>query len=165
MGRLTTLEGYSRGPAQLKRFKDRSSVQDCSVEGLEGPCWVLPPNQPAGYAVTTLRMDDGKPKTLLVHRVAYMLLVGPIPPGLEIDHLCGSKTCWNPQHLEAVTRLTNMKRSNAGAKPEDLQCRSGHIRTESNTYTYLLKNGRVNRSCKECKRIYGQAYRSANRPL
>jgi hypothetical protein len=153
MDRLLTLDGYSRGPAQLKRFEDRSVMQDCPVEGLEGQCWVLPANQPTGYAVTTLRMNDGKSKTLLVHRVAYMLMVGPIPSGLEIDHLCNVHTCWNPQHLEAVTRGVNMRRSNAGAKPNDRECRNGHLRTPENTYSTVFKDGRTYRSCRECAQV------------
>lgn len=158
--RLLTLEGYSRGPAQLDRFKARSSIQPCPVEGLEGPCWVLPPNQPTGYAVTTLRMADKTSKTLLVHRVAYMLLVGPIPEGFEVDHRCNVHTCWNPDHLEAVTRLANMRRSNAGAKPNDLQCRNGHLRTPENTYTYRDRDGKVHRTCQECNRVRDQARRA-----
>lgn len=147
---LTALDGYSRGPDQIRRFTARSSMCDCSVKGLEGQCWVLPPNLRGGYAVTTLTMDDGRRKTLLVHRVAYMLLVGPIPPGLEIDHRCNVLTCWNPDHMEAVTRLVNMRRSKAGRKPEDHQCRNGHIRTLVNTYTYTDKTGRRYRNCRDC---------------
>lgn len=159
--RLLTLEGYSRGPAQLERFRARSVMQDCPVAGLEGQCWVLPPNQPTGYAVTTLRMADKTSKTLLVHRVAYMLLVGPIPRGREVDHKCGVLTCWNPAHLEAVTRGVNMKRSNAGAKRNDLQCRKGHLRTEANTYTYVDREGKTHRTCRDCARARDQARRAS----
>lgn len=159
--RLSTLEGYSRGPAQLERFRARSVVQDCPVEGLEGPCWVLPPNQPSGYAVTTLHMDDGKTKTLLVHRVAYMIAIGPIPSDLEIDHRCGVLTCWNPDHLEAVTRAVNMRRSHAGRKPEDYKCRNGHIRTPKNTYSTVLKSGRKYRACRDCAQVRDQARRAS----
>jgi hypothetical protein len=53
----------------------------------------------------------GERKEKLVHRVMYELLVGPIPEGLEIDHLCGEPSCWNPKHLEPVTRSENVLRS------------------------------------------------------
>jgi hypothetical protein len=44
------------------------------------------------------------------HRLAYELLIGPIPDGLQIDHLCRNKVCCNPQHLEPVTAQENLRR-------------------------------------------------------
>jgi hypothetical protein len=52
-------------------------------------------------------------RTQSTHRLAYELLVGPIPDGLTIDHLaepCGNKLCCNPVHMEPVTRLENYRR-------------------------------------------------------
>ena len=46
-----------------------------------------------------------------VHRVVYERLVGPIPDGLQIDHLCEVRSCCNPAHLEAVTQSVNMLRA------------------------------------------------------
>lgn len=51
---------------------------------------------------------DGR--TSGAHRVAYAAWRGPIPVGLEIDHLCREPRCVNPEHLEPVTRLENMRR-------------------------------------------------------
>ena len=39
-----------------------------------------------------------------------LLAVGPIPDGREIDHLCRNHRCVNPDHLEPVTHLENMRR-------------------------------------------------------
>lgn len=49
----------------------------------------------------------------LVHRVTYTELVGPVPEGLELDHLCRNRGCCNPAHLEAVTHAENMRRGTA----------------------------------------------------
>jgi hypothetical protein len=49
-------------------------------------------------------------KIVRAHRWAYETLVGPIPEGMELDHLCHITTCVNPNHLEAVTHLENVRR-------------------------------------------------------
>ena len=46
----------------------------------------------------------------LAHRVAYALVKGYIPDGLELDHLCRNRRCVNPDHLEAVTHTVNVRR-------------------------------------------------------
>lgn len=66
----------------------------------------------AGYGQTSynLRTTTGKLRPSLVHRVAYELFKGEIPAGLELDHLCRNRKCFNPDHLEAVTHQENMIR-------------------------------------------------------
>lgn len=71
-------------------------------------------------------------RTTGAHRVSYQALVGPIPEGLELDHLCRVKHCVNPDHLEPVTHSENVRRGVA-ARPPSERCRNGHLRTMENT--------------------------------
>lgn len=59
------------------------------------------------------RIRDGH-KMRGAHRVSWEIKNGPIPEKLEIDHLCKCCCCVNPDHLEAVTKLENVRRSDAG---------------------------------------------------
>jgi hypothetical protein len=56
------------------------------------------------------RLGGNKGGSQLAHRAAYELIIGPIPAGLTIDHLCGVKICVNPAHLEPVTARENLER-------------------------------------------------------
>lgn len=81
------------------------------------------------------------------HRVLYELLVGPVPEGLELDHLCRNAGCVNPGHLEPVTHQENIMRSPRNGQSV---CQDGHPRTPENTYVYTYK-GVERRYCKPCQ--------------
>jgi hypothetical protein len=87
--------------------------------------------------------------TFLAHRLGYEFTYGPVPVGLDLDHLCRVKLCVNPVHLEPVTFLVNMRRRyalNPDTRPE--YCLRGHRWTEFNTYI-IPSNGR--RRCLDCQ--------------
>lgn len=65
------------------------------------------------------------------HRVVYELLVGPVPKGLELDHLCRNHSCVNPAHLEAVTHQVNMSRMQVRVRTH---CPQGHPYSGDNLY-------------------------------
>jgi len=74
------------------------------------PCWIWIGGQKGnGYGCLNIRRG-GKHTTLCAHRAAYEELVGPIPDGYQIDHLCGVTLCCNPNHLEAVPGAENLRR-------------------------------------------------------
>jgi HNH endonuclease len=63
------------------------------------------------------------------HRIVYTHLIGPIPIGLEIDHICNVRDCLNPEHLRTVTHAENVRR----AFPPLTEFRCGHPATAANT--------------------------------
>lgn len=91
--------------------------------------------------------------TYRAHRVAYEALRGPIPKGLQMDHLCRTPACVNPDHLEAVTARENTLRSNntAGKNSRKTHCMRGHEFTPDNIYW----QGK-NRHCKTCNKEAGR---------
>lgn len=88
------------------------------------------------------------------HRIAYLAMVGPIPPKLDLDHLCRVRRCVNPDHLEPVTRSVNLTRGLTGKFHRDREtCRRGHPMTEENTFHCIkMDKGRVYkaRQCRTC---------------
>lgn len=88
----------------------------------------------------------------LIHRVAYEALVGPIPAGLELDHLCRNRACYNPAHLEPVTHAENVRRGSSGARMRNrTRCPQGHPYDETNTCHVQRSNGKKQRACRACK--------------
>lgn len=94
------------------------------------------------------------------HRVAYELFRGPIPVGLELDHLCRVRSCVNPEHLEIVTRRENMLRGPTlqAANAAKTVCCHGHPFTADNTRVY--KGMRV---CLSCRRETDQRAKARKR--
>lgn len=85
------------------------------------------------------------------HRCAYVFAKGPIPEGLEIDHLCGNRACVEPAHLEPVTHRENLLRSSsnfAAINAAKTHCPQGHPYDGKNTY----RTPTGARSCRACNR-------------
>jgi hypothetical protein len=86
----------------------------------------------------------------IAHIVAYELLIGPVPKGLELDHKCRVTSCVNPAHLEPVTHRENVIVRGVGPfaqRARQTHCLRGHEFTPKNTYIHKSRGVRVCRTC------------------
>src|SRR3990167_4248135 len=91
------------------------------------------------------------------HRFSYEQARGPIPIGMEIDHLCRNTGCTNPEHLEPVPHRINVLRGigTPAVNAVKTACPRGHQYDTSNTIRY--PDGR--RWCRKCKNQQAREYR------
>ncbi len=92
-------------------------------------CWLWTSTIAGGYGVFRLgSMADGTRRRVPAHRFAYEQLVGPIPEGFDLDHLCRVRNCVNPEHLEPVTRRENLLRGVGipALNAAKTHCKRGH---------------------------------------
>ena len=105
----------------------------------------------AGYGVTSTVRGGRRG----AYRVVWEILVGEIPAGLDVDHLCRNPICVNPGHLEPVTHAENVRR---GARARDTGiCRRGHPFDEQNTY----RSPEGWRACRACRRELARERKAA----
>lgn len=104
-----------------RKTKTENLFKLCVYKAKKSGCWMwLGKCDPRlGYGAVE-RVWKGK-RYVLAHRLAYAVLVGEIPDGYTIDHLCLNRACCNPEHLEAVTFEENLRR-----KYVRLKCPRGH---------------------------------------
>lgn len=89
-----------------------------------------------GYG--SLRVNN---HTKRVHRISYELYYKVDLNELHIDHICKNRSCWNPNHLDAVSQEENNKRI---IRQEQLYCKYGHLRAG------IIRKNSVSRRCRVC---------------
>jgi hypothetical protein len=111
-------------------------------------CWPWKGAVSKGYGNFRVGGRDGRMQG--AHRVAYELCIGPVPPGMQLDHLCENSRCVNPTHLEVVTSRENTLRGRSFAAMRALQvrCKRGHLLDGDNVYRAPGYPNR--RACRAC---------------
>jgi glycine/D-amino acid oxidase-like deaminating enzyme len=118
-----------RNAEQLERVLPQRLV-DKFFARIEPPisfyhCWIWAKTRDKcgyGRASTGRVMVGQRKRSVLAHRWAYELAIGPIPEGLEIDHLCNVRSCVNPLHLEPVTHRENVRRGHGAEASRSPAC-------------------------------------------
>lgn len=128
-----------RGAPKEQRFFKYVKVVDS--------CWVWQGGVDAkGYG----HFQAENRRCVRAHRFSWELVNGPIPKGMQLDHLCRDTACVNPLHLEVVSNLTNTLRSTnfIAVHAQKTHCVNGHPFDGINSYI----GKRRNRVCRQCQR-------------
>jgi hypothetical protein len=115
--------------------------------------WLGAIMKPDSYGVAAV---TEKGKSRLAHRIVYEGIVGLVPKGLQLDHLCRMRCCVNPDYMEVVTHRVNTLRGNSVSAicARRNHCKHGHEYTVENT---IVRRG-GSRRCRTCR-----DYENANR--
>lgn len=138
---------------------DRLMANVSKPDGETG-CWFsgLRPDS-KGYAQVS-ESSSGHVRMLRGHRVTYEELIGPVPEGMELDHLCRVRACINPSHMEPVTHRENVMRGEgiSASAAARTHCPSGHA------YLPGLVSSRGTRYCPTCRKIWQARADAKRRP-
>lgn len=132
----------SRVPA-LTAPRLRTFVSQIAKSGGADGCWIW----------TGAKNSSGHASGVKgpAYRIAYEWMVGPIPEGMQLDHLCRRKDCVNPHHLEPVTRAENQRRVRvAGPFKPVSYCRNGHALAAENARLWSNGKGKIETRCYIC---------------
>jgi hypothetical protein len=150
IGKVRFCSNACRGPGS--RIPVEQRVMDKIDIDSDTGCWNWTSKiNDNGYGLIASVVETGKrPIEQRAHRVVYEMHKGPIPEGLDLDHLCRNRKCVNPDHLEPVSRAENLRRGSSEHSRGKTHCKRGHEFTPENTY--WTKAGY--RNCLACRPLY-----------
>lgn len=122
-------EAEARGssPQYATRITEELTLAFWGRVSFDAGCWVWTGKTWGGYSRFVFPRAGAPQFSIAGYRLAYELVWGVIPAGLEVDHTCGNYACINPFHLEAVTHAVNIQRSWARIPTLGI-CSNGHAR-------------------------------------
>lgn len=111
-----------------------------------GDCWQWTGGVSGRYGMVR---PGGSANQRGAHVMAWELLIGPVPNGHQVDHLCKNTLCVNPDHLQPVPPRINLLRSEtwSGVNARKSHCPNGHPYDKANTRIHMGK-----RNCRSCDR-------------
>ncbi len=142
-GRLQTIGEMDVADRWASKVDKDGPIPDARPE--LGACWQWMGSLACeGYG--RIRADG---RDIFVHRWSFEHFVGPIPEGMQVDHLCRNRGCVNPHHLEIVDLVENVMRGESpqAVNARKTHCIRGHEFTPENTYVDAK-----GRSCRACRR-------------
>lgn len=117
-------------------------------------------------------ISNGRGNFTAAHKFVYEQVVGPVPDGLELDHLCENKGCVNPEHLEPVTHSENVRRAYASTNPGPRTDHHAYMRETMRKRRAALRSdphlcnrcggpiAGTFKTCEECRLAKREAYKS-----
>jgi len=138
----------TRGRSLAERLADKYIVDETTG------CWVWTNATEEGYG--RIRVGGAGSKRTPAHRAMYEIVVGPIPDGLQLDHLCRNRACINPDHLDPVTLVENVLRGDGitATQARRTHCKRGHeydaVRSDG--------KGRICTTCRRERRVPAASY-------
>lgn len=136
---------------QKKARPMREKLESNRLIDLDTGCWNWAGQTKNGYGQVPANIGS---KYVRAHRAAYEVWIGEIPEGMELDHLCRNRKCFNPAHLEAVTHKENVRRGALSQMMKDkasaqTHCYKGHPLFGENLV--LVGPDKKFRLCRTCR--------------
>lgn len=101
-----------------------------------------------------------------VYRVLWEAYIGPLTPDVLLHHTCHDKSCINLDHLTPMSRADHIREhgfTGDWGQADKTHCANGHPYDETNTYTYITKDGSTERHCRTCRLAAKRRYNDKHR--